>query len=230
MKENDKNEEEGIVIFGEYEKIVVFPKKYENFINNIISLFHIPEDKKSLLIISYKNIFGDSIKIVSGDDYSDFLIKLSENEIQNIIFVSTQESIKNKIKSYREDIYEKDDDDDEKENELINKDGDFLLRKGHIFLKNQNNPKSEIFEDGGGLNINKILNESENENENKINNINNIDNEIDNIFNNDIVKSVLPPLTNFPSYCNICQKFPIVKVMYFVLIANYIYVKIVKKI
>ena len=219
MQENDKNnEEEGIIIYGDYEKIISFPKEYEDFINNIISLFHIPEDKKPLLIITYKNIYGDSIKILSKEDYSDFLLKLSENEIQNIIFVSIQENIKSKIKSYREDIYDnKDEDDDdndkEKGNELNNNDDevDEFLRRGHVFEKKQNNPKSEIF-GGGALDINKILNES---NENDENNINNDNNKIDNIFNNDIVKSVLPPLTNFPSYCNICQKFPIVKVMYF---------------
>ena len=219
MQENDKNnEEEGIIIYGDYEKIISFPKEYEDFINNIISLFHIPEDKKPLLIITYKNIYGDSIKILSKEDYSDFLLKLSENEIQNIIFVSIQETIKNKIKSYREDIYDnKDEDDDdndkEKGNELNNNDDevDEFLRRGHVFEKKQNNPKSEIF-GGGALDINKILNES---NENDENNINNDNNKIDNIFNNDIAKSVLPPLTNFPSYCNICQKFPIVKVMYF---------------
>ena len=206
MKENDKNnEEEGIIIYGEYEKIITFPKEYEVFINNIISLFHIPEDKKPLLIITYKNIYGDSIKILSREDYSDFLLKLSENEIQNIIFISIQETIKNKIKSYNEDIYDKDDDDSEKENELNNKDDDSFLRKGHIFEKKQNSLKTEIY-GGGGLVINKILNENIENDEN---------NKIDNIFNNDIVKSVLPPLTNFPSYCNICQKFPIVKVMYF---------------
>ena len=206
MKENDKNnEEEGIIIYGEYEKIITFPKEYEVFVNNIISLFHIPEDKKPLLIITYKNIYGDSIKILSKEDYSDFLLKLSENEIQNIIFISIQETIKNKIKSYNEDIYDKDDDDSEKENELNKKDDDSFLRKGHIFEKKQNTLKSEIY-GGGGLAINKILNENIENDEN---------NKIDNIFNNDIVKSVLPPLENFPSYCNICQKFPIVRVMYF---------------
>ena len=207
MKENEKsNEEEGIIIYGEYEKIITFPKEYENFINNIISLFHIPEDKKPLLIITYKNIYGDSIKILSKEEYSDFLLKLSENEIQNIVFISIQETIKNKIKSYNEDIYDQDDDENEKENDLNNKDDDSFLRKGHIFEKNQNSLKSEI-NGGRGLVINKILNESiENDDES---------NKIDNIFNNDIVKSVLPPLTNFTSYCNICQKFPIVKVMYY---------------
>ena len=221
MKEKDKiNEEEGVIIYGDYEKVITFPKEYEDFINNIISLFHIPEDKKPLLIITYKNIYGDSIKILSREDYSDFLLKLSGDEIQNIIFVSIQETIKNKIKSYREDIYDKDEDDDdndkEKENELNNKDDDddSFLRKGHVFEKKQNNPKSEIF-GGGGLDINKILNENLENDENNINNINNDNNKIDNIFNNDIAKSVLPPLTNFPSYCNICQKFPIVKIMYF---------------
>ena len=187
MKENNKiNEEEGIIFYGDYEKIITFPKEYEDFINNIISLFHIPEDKKPLLIITYKNIYGDSIKILSREDYSDFLLKLSENEIQNIIFLSIQETIKNKIKSYREDIYDKDEDDDdndkEKENELNNKDDDddSFLRKGHVFEKKQNNPKSEIFGDGG-LDINKILNESI---ENDENNINNINNDNNNIYSN----------------------------------------------
>ena len=216
MMENDKNnEEEGIVIYGEYEKILTFPKEYEDFINSIISLFHISKDKKPLLIITYKNIYGDSIKILSREDYSDFLLKLSENEIQNIVFVSIQESIKSKIKSYREDIYDKDVDDNdnnnEKENELNNNDDDSFLRKGHFFEKKQNNPKSEIF-GGRELAINKILKDNIGNDENYIDSDNN---KIENIFNNDIVKSVFPPLTNFPSYCNICQKFPIVKVMYF---------------
>jgi hypothetical protein len=40
---------------------------------------------------------------------------------------------------------------------------------------------------------------------------------MDIMFNNDIVKSVLPPVASFPTYCNVCQKFPLVKVLYFCL-------------
>ena len=39
MKENGKNEEEGIIIYSKYEKTKTFPKKYKDFINNIISFF-----------------------------------------------------------------------------------------------------------------------------------------------------------------------------------------------
>lgn len=210
MKENNK-EEEGIIFYGEYQKVITFPKLYDDLLNNIISLFHIPEDKKSLLVINYKSIFGDSIKIASQEDYSNFLEKLSQNDVENIISVSIKESIRNKIKAYREDIYDKDD--EEEEDELYDKDD---LRKGHVFEKKKE-VQSEIFS-RGELNINKILNESFEENKNEENNINNNKDNKDKLnimFNNDIVKSVLPPMASFPSYCNICQKFPIVKVMYF---------------
>ena len=109
MEENNKDEE-GIIIFGESEKLITFPKVYDDLINNIISLFNIPENKKSLLLISYKSLFGDSIKIYSQEEYNNFLEKLSKNDIENILSVCIQESIRNKIKSYNEDIYDKDDD------------------------------------------------------------------------------------------------------------------------
>ena len=208
MKENDNKGEEGIIIYGEYEKIITFPKEYDELLNNILSLFNIPGNKKSLLIISYKSISGDSIKMYSQEDYSNFLQKLSQNDAENILSVFIQESIRNKIKSYHEDIYDKK---DEGEDNYDKED----LRRGNVFEK-KNEAKSEIF-DGGELNINKILNESFEEGKNYENNINKSKDKINNLFNNDIIKSVLPPGASFPSYCNICQKFPIVKVLYFCL-------------
>ena len=213
MKENNKDEE-GIIIFGEYEKIVTFPKAYDDLINNIISLFNIPENKKSLLLISYKILFGDSVNIYSQEEYNNFLQKLSQNDVENILSVCIQESIRNKIKSYNEDIYDKDDDEEEKDDKYDKDD----LRRGHVFEK-KNEAQSNIFS-GERLNINKILNDSFEEGKNDENNINNINNskdKMDIMFNNDIVKSVLPPVASFPTYCNVCQKFPLVKVLYFCL-------------
>ena len=213
MKENNKDEE-GIIIFGEYEKIVTFPKVYDDLINNIISLFNIPENKKSLLLISYKILFGDSVNIYSQEEYNNFLQKLSQNDVENILSVCIQESIRNKIKSYNEDIYDKDDDEEEKDDKYDKDD----LRTGHVFEK-KNEAQSNIFS-GERLNINKILNDSFEEGKNDENNINNINNskdKMDIMFNNDIVKSVLPPVASFPTYCNVCQKFPLVKVLYFCL-------------
>ena len=40
--------------------------------------------------------------------------------------------------------------------------------------------------------------------------------EIDENNNNEeIAKSILPNMITFPSYCNMCQKFPIIKTMYY---------------
>ena len=213
MEENNKDEE-GIIIFGESEKLITFPKVYDDLINNIISLFNIPENKKSLLLISYKSLFGDSIKIYSQEEYNNFLEKLSKNDIENILSVCIQESIRNKIKSYNEDIYDKDDDEEEKDDKYDKDD----LRRGHVFEK-KNEAQSNIFS-GERLNINKILNDSFEEGQNDENNINNVkdsNDKVDIMFNNDIVKSVLPPVASFPTYCNVCQKFPLVKVLYFCL-------------
>ena len=213
MEENNKDEE-GIIIFGESEKLITFPKVYDDLINNIISLFNIPENKKSLLLISYKSLFGDSIKIYSQEEYNNFLEKLSKNDIENILSVCIQESIRNKIKSYNEDIYDKDDDEEEKDDKYDKED----LRRGHVFEK-KNEAQSNIF-CGERLNINKILNDSFEEGQNDENNINNVkdsNDKVDIMFNNDIVKSVLPPVASFPTYCNVCQKFPLVKVLYFCL-------------
>ena len=73
-----------------------------------------------------------------------------------------------------------------------------------MFLKNKN-AQSEIY--GDKMELAESI-------EGNINNENNKF-DIDNIFNNEVVKSVLPPVTSFPSYCNSCQKFPIVKIMYY---------------
>ena len=215
MKEKEIYDE-GLVIYGEYQKSTCFPNEYEDLIDHIMSLFQIPEEKKPLLIITYKNVSGDSIKITSQEDYSEFLLKKSKGEIQNIISISLQEFIKNEIKSFR-DTYDKDEEEDDNDKD------DLFLRQGHVFNNKNEKQKSEIF-GGGRLDINKFLNESiefGNSDDNNINNnINNNKNnnfEIDNIFSNTITKSVLPPVISFPSYCNICQKFPIVKVMFFCL-------------
>ena len=213
--EEDNKDEEGIIVFGEYEKIITFPTVYDDLINNILSLFNIPENKKSLLLISYKSLFGDSVNIYSQEEYDNYLQKLSQNDVENILSVCIQESIRNKIKSYNEDIYDKDDDEEEEKEDKYDKDD---LRRGHVFEK-KNEAQSNIFR-GERLNINKILNDSFEEGKNDENNINNINNSKekgDIMLNNDIVKSVLPPVASFPTYCNVCQKFPLVKVLYFCL-------------
>ena len=204
MEEN--NNLEGIIRFGEYEKNISFPNDYNSFLEEIINLFQIPQEKKSKLIVNYKNSFGNSSQIATSEEYSLVLQKMSNKEISNIISISFPEFFQNKIKQYREDIYDVDDEEDKDE---------LFLRQGHIFSKNQ---KQQSEFNGAGMDINKILNESievEKEDENNINNINNINNKNNIIFKNDIVKSVLPPMASFPTYCNICQKFPIVKIMYY---------------
>ena len=207
MEEKEINDE-GIIIYGEHQKSISFPNEYDDLINHIISLFNIPEEKKSLLVITYKNLSEDLIKITSQEDYSEFLLKESEKEVQNIISISLQESIKNEIKSIHGDTYDKDEEEGDND-----KDVDLFLRQDHIFKKNDY-PQSEIF-GGGRFDINKFLNESIELGNSEENNINNNNLVIDNVFNNNIIRSVLPPVASFPSHCNICQKFPIVKVMYF---------------
>ena len=93
--EEDNKDEEGIIVFGEYEKIITFPTVYDDLINNILSLFNIPENKKSLLLISYKSLFGDSVNIYSQEEYDNYLQKLSQNDVENILSVCIQESIRN---------------------------------------------------------------------------------------------------------------------------------------
>ena len=199
MKENN-NEEKGSIIYGEYEKPILFPNNYDDLINQIISLFHISEKEKNI-IISYKNISGDSIKISSSEEYLEFLSKIKENLIPKIIYISVKKDIKNKIISYREDIYDRDENEEEEEND------DLFLRQGHVFSNNKKQQSERVFD------INKILNESF---EIKKSQEFNISNEIkENFFGKEINKSVLPPVTSFPSYCTICQKFPIIKIMYF---------------
>jgi len=61
MKDNAK--EKLIIRFGEYEKSILLPSNYSTLQEEIISLFNIPIEKKSQLIINYKNNFGDITKI-----------------------------------------------------------------------------------------------------------------------------------------------------------------------
>ena len=199
MKENNGNLE-GIIKFGDYEKEISFPNNYDELLDIIISLFHIPKEKKPLLLISFKNISGDSIKIFSSDVYSYFLSKISQNEISNIIYVSIQQSIKNKIRPYHQDIYNKDEE-EEYENE-----NEHNLKQGHIFSKNKIN-RSDIL-GGGDFNINKMLNES-----NEEDNINN--NQNDKNAYHEIGKSMLSPMVSFPCHCNMCQKYPLIRIMFY---------------
>ena len=203
MEENN-NEEEGKIIYDENEKTLVFPKNYDDLINQICSLYHFSEEEK-YINISYKDLSGDTIKISTSEEYLEFLSKIKQNIIPKIIYISIRKSIKNKIKLYHEDIYDKDEIEEEENDDLF-------LRQGHIFSNNNKKQESQISENGA-FDINKILNESI---EIKNNEEFNITNEIkENFFGKEINKSVLPPVTSFPSYCTICQKFPIIKVMYY---------------
>jgi hypothetical protein len=199
MNEN-YNKIEGKIQYDDYEKNLSFPDNYDILIEEILSLFNIPEEKKPFLIITYKNTSGDSLKITNQEEYLDFLTKIKEKELNNIISVSIQKIIKNKIQPFIEEVYDKDDKDIEEDEDK----DELLLRQGHVFLKNKN-AQSEIY--GDKMELAESI-------EGNINNENNKF-DIDNIFNNEVVKSVLPPMTSFPSYCNSCQKFPIVKIMYY---------------
>ena len=192
MKESN-GKLEGIIKYDDYEKKISFPKNYDDLLDTIISLFHISTDKKPLLLISFKNISGDSIKIFSSEVYSYFLLKISQSEISNILYVSIEQSIKNKIRPYGEDIYDRD------EEEVYENNNN--LKQGHIFSKNKIN-QSDILRDGG-FGINKILNES-------------IEGDLNNNKNDhEIGKSVLSPIVSFPCHCNMCQKFPLIRIMYY---------------
>lgn len=197
MKENDM--EKLIIRFGEFEKSISIPENFYSLQEEIMSIFNIPSEKKSQLIINYKNNIGDSTKISCQEDYSEFLQKIFEKELSNIILISFHQLLQNKIQKYREDTY---DIDEEEEKDEIS------LRQGHIFMNNQRQ-QSEF--NRGGFDINKILNESIDGKANE----NNMDNNNENIFKNEIIKSVLPSVASFPTYCNICEKFPITRTMYF---------------
>ena len=216
MEEEDKIE--GIINFEGNQKSISFPEDYNSLLEQIISLFDISKEKQSFLITNYKNIYGIDANISSQEEYSEFLKKVSENKISNIISISFHQISKNKIQRYREDIYDKDDEEEDKD--------EITFNRGKMFSTIQKK-KSGIFEDE--FDINNILNESIENGKNDENNINNINNSNDNIFKkennvnhhknnnfrNDIAKSVFLPTISFPSHCNICQKFPIMRIMYF---------------
>ena len=104
MKDNAK--EKLIIRFGEYEKSILLPSNNSTLQEEIISLFNIPIEKKSQLIINYKNNFGDITKISSQEEYADFLRKISQKELPNIILISFHQILQNKIQKYREDTYD----------------------------------------------------------------------------------------------------------------------------
>ena len=199
MKDNDI--QKLIIRFGEYEKSIIYPINYNTLQEKIMSLFNIPIEKKSQLIINYKNKIGDITKISNEEEYAEFLKKISEKELSNIILISFHQILQNKIQKYNEDIYDIDEEEDKDKDEIS-------LREGHIFMINK---KQHSEFNRGGFDINKIVNENidEKSNENNVNNIN------ENIFKNEIIKSVLPSVASFPTYCNICEKFPIMRTIYF---------------
>ena len=210
MEDNNENLE-GIIKFEKYENKIALPNNYDNLLDQILSLLKTPKEEKSCLKMSYKNITGDLINISSPEEYSFFLSKIVKKEISNIIYISIHKPLDNK-----NHIYDKNDEEDEDdgegngdEDENKNKDRDELfLRQGHIFTKNKKN-QSDIFK-GETNYINKFMDESI-----EVEKIDENNNNNDIISNNEIVKSVLPNMVTFPIYCNMCQKFPIIKIMYY---------------
>ena len=213
MEEEDKIE--GIINFEGKQNTISFPEDYNSLLEQIVSLFDISKEKQSFLITNYKNIYGIDAKMSSQEEYSDFLKNVSEKKISNIISISFHQISKNKIQRYREDIYDKDDEEEDKD--------EIILNRGKM-LSTIQKKKSGMFEDE--FDINNILNESIENDKNDENNINNSNDNIfkkennvnyhkNNNFRNDIAKSVFLPTISFPSHCNICQKFPIMRIMYF---------------
>ena len=117
----EENKIEGIISFEGKQKSISFPEDYESLLEQILSLFDISKENQSFLIINFKNIYGIDAKISSQEEYSDFLQKVSDNKISNIISISFQQISKNKIQRYREDIYDKDDEEEDKDEIILNK-------------------------------------------------------------------------------------------------------------
>ena len=200
MKEND--DLEIIIKYAEAEKIINLPKDIDSFIENVKFLFNISLKKDTYLQIYYKNSSGNRIQILNQEDYHQYIQTLEKKQIPNIIYISIEKISLNQMLPYKNDLY---DIDDNNEEEMEYQDED---KKGN--LKNK-------------LNIDEILSESviidktdkdEEIKEEKIDEIKE-EKKDENIFQNEIIRSLIPPVISFPSFCNMCQKFPITKIMYY---------------
>ena len=152
--------------YGSETKEIILPEKYNIFLEEIYSLFNIPDEQKSNIIININNLS----KIENSEQYLNFLNKIQINEKPIITIILNK--FDNKLLLQRKDLYDKEE---------------------KIVFKNKNESFGEK-----SIDLERLLNESFD-------------------FINPIVnKSEINKNTvRFSSYCNICNKFPIINTMYY---------------
>ena len=152
--------------YGSKIKEIILPEKYNIFLEEIYSLFNIPVEQKSNIIININKLS----KIENSEQYYNFLNKILINEKPEITISLKEDD--NKLLLQRKELYDKDE---------------------KIILKNKNESFGEE-----SIDLERLLNES-------FDFINPIVNKSE--INKNIVR--------FSSYCNICNKFPIINTMYY---------------
>jgi hypothetical protein len=218
--ENSKNEEIiALIQFNQQTKKVILTPTFEEYKKKICKILQLDESLFNSLKTNYNDEDNDVILVGSDEDYNILIDQIKNNEV-NVLNIEIDKNSNIDLNACTENFLNFQENLEKKENNEENKDKKDL----NIILNQRDeiNGEEEIYNKQKNFirNNKNIINEINNNNMNNINNINNI-NIINNINNiNDINSNNNNTISNrtcmvFPFNCNLCNQYPIVKVLYY---------------
>ena len=240
--ENSQNEEIiALIQFKQQIKKVILTLTFEDFKKKICKVLQLDENLFNSLKISYNDEDNDVILVGSDEDYNILIDQVKNNEVNllnieidknsNIDSNACVESFINfQENSEKNEIDEKNK--DKKDLNIISDQQGEINKEEEIEISNQEKPfiinnriMNDInndIDDNNELNSPYIQqkNNNNNYNMNNINNINNFNiinniNDINDINSNNNNKISNQKYMVFPFNCNLCNQYPIVKVLYY---------------
>ena len=240
MENNKKKEITALIQFKQQIKKVILTPTFEDFKKKICKVLQLDENLFNSLKISYNDEDNDVILVGSDEDYNILIDQVKNDEVNilnieidknaNIDANACVESFINfKENSEKNEIHEENK--DKIDLNIISDQQGEINKEEEIEINNQkkpfiiNNPiMNDInndIDDNNELNSPYIQQENNNNNYNmnNINNINNFNiinniNDINDINSNNNIISNQKYIV-FPFNCNLCNQYPIVKVLYY---------------
>ena len=237
--EDNKNEDKIIayIKFNEEIKKVILTPTFEEFKKKICKVLQINENLFNSLKLSYKDEDNDTITISNEEDYSILLPQIQKKEV-DILNIETEEEANIDINACTNSIIkfheinsgEVNEEENKNKKELnvisnqqfeINKEENINIQRNNNHI---NNNKNIINEEEEKVNLSFSDDDLESpyiQKKNDVINLNKINSD-NNINNNDNknINSKNQTYMVFPYNCNLCNQYPIIKVLYYCLVCS----------
>ena len=215
--ENSKNEEiTALIQFNQLTKQVILTPTFEEYKKKICKILQLDESLFNSLKTNYNDEDNDVILVGSDEDYNILIDQVKNNEV-NILNIEIDKNSNIDVNACTENFLNFQENLEKNENNEENKDKkdlNLILNQRHEINGEEEKNQQKNFIKNNQNNINEI----NNNNMNNINNINNINiinniNNINDINSNNTVSNRTCMV--FPFNCNLCNQYPIVKVLYY---------------